>query len=113
MVDGIQFARDRIALLEAEIDRLNEFIRQSEKLFTDGWLGPVGAVEPNDQGTKMADRSAPVGEHSGTARKNGAVEDDEDSLALEPKTDESVGASLAKKNRPEPDRKSIFKRANS
>ena len=113
MADGIKFARDRIALLKAETDRLNEFIRQSEKLFTDGWLGPVGAVEPNDQGTKMADRSAPVGEHSGTARKNGAVEDDEDSLTLEPKTDESVGASLAKKNKPEPDRKSIFKRPNS
>ncbi len=113
MADGIEFARDRIALLKAEIDRLNEFIRQSERLFSDGWLGPVGAADLNGQGTEIADRSAPVGEDSGTASKNGAVEDDKDTLTLVPKPDESVGASLAKKNSPEPDRKSIFKRANS
>ncbi len=111
MADGIKFASNRIAFLEAEITRLKEFIGVSEKLFKDGWLGtPDGSVE-SGHCTAEVSGSATVGKNSGTARKNDAVEGDDDLAALELKSEEQVIASSAKKNESKPDRKSIFRRS--
>ncbi len=111
MADGIKFASNRIAILEAEITRLKEFIGVSEKLFKDGWLGTPDGSDESGHCTAEVSGSATVGKNSGTPRKNDAVEGDDDSAAPELKLEEQVSASLAKKNGSNPDRKTIFRRS--
>jgi len=111
MADGIKFASNRIAILEAEITRLKEFIGVSEKLFKDGWLGTPDGSDESGHCTAEVSGSATVGKNSGTPRKNDAVEGDDDSAAPELKLKEQVSASLAKKNGSNPDRKTIFRRS--
>ena len=111
MADGIKFASNRINILQAEIDRLKQFIGVSEKLFKDGWLGTTDGSDESDHCTAEVSGSATVGGNSGTARKNDAVEGDDDLAARELKSEEQVSASRAKKNGSEPNRKSIFRRS--
>ncbi len=111
MADGIKFASNRIAFLEAEITRLKEFIGVSEKLFKEGWLGTTDGSDESGHCTAEVSGSATVGKNSGTARKNDAVEGDDDLAARELKSEEQVSPARAKKNGSEPDRKSIFRRS--
>ena len=107
MTDGIKFASDRIAILEAEMTRLREFIRVSEKLFKEGWLGMTD--RPNESGQSDAEVSGTeaVGKKTGTARKNDAVEGNGDLPAHELKSEELKSALRAKKNGPEPDQMTL------
>jgi hypothetical protein len=111
MTDGIKFASDRIAILEAEMARLREFIHVSEKLFKEGWLGMTDG--PNESGQSDAEVSGTeaVGKKTGTARKNNAVEGDGDLPARELKSEEQMNWLRPKKNGAEPERKTIFRRA--
>ncbi len=111
MADGIKFASNRIAILEAEKARLKQFINVSEKLFKVGWLGTTDGSDESGHCTAKVSGSATVGKNSETARKNDAVEGDDDLAARELKPEEQVSASLAKKNGSDPDRKTIFRRS--
>jgi len=111
MADGIKFASNRINILQAEIARLKQFIDVSEKLFKDGWLGTTDGSDESDHCTAEVGGSATVGGNSGTARKNDAVEGDDDLAARELKSEEQVSPARAKKNGSEPDRKTIFRRS--
>ena len=111
MADGIKFASNRIAFLEAEITRLKEFIGVSEKLFNEGWLGTPDGSDESGHCTAKVSGSATVGKNSGAARKNDAVEGDDDLADRKLKIEEQVSAPLAKKNGSDPDRKTIFRRS--
>jgi len=110
MTDGVKFASNRIAILEAEIARLKEFVRVSEKLFRDGWLGTTDESKGSGHGNTKVSGTETVGKTSGTARKNDAVEGDDDLTARKPKSEEQMSALPAKKNGEDPDRKSLFRR---
>jgi hypothetical protein len=105
MTDGIKFASNRIAILEAEIARLREFIHVSEKLFKGGWLGMTDG--PNESGQSGAEVSGTeaVGKKNVTARINDAVEGDGDLPARELKSEEKMSLLRPKKNGAEPERK--------
>ncbi len=72
---------------------------------------PRASANESGHCTEEVSGSATVGKNSGTARKNDAVEGDDDLAALELKSEEQVIASSAKKNESKPDRKSIFRRS--
>ena len=105
MTDGIKFASNRIAILEAEMARLREFIRVSEKLFKEGWLGIADG--PNESGLSDAVMSGTeaVGKKNVTARIDDAVEGDGDLPARELKSEEQMSLLRPKKNGAEPERK--------
>lgn len=107
MADGVQFAKDRIAFFEAETDRLRHYIRMSEKLFAQGWLGPADDADPRDAAPARTSQPASAEGAPRAAQGNGAAEDEDDSLTLELKGDDGE---LGKKNGADPDRKSIFRR---
>jgi hypothetical protein len=112
MTDGIKFASNRIAILEAEMARLRKFINVSEKLFKEGWLGITDG--PNESGQSDAEVSGTetVGKKTGTARKNDAVEGDGDLPARELKSEEQMNLLRPKKNGADPEgKKTLFRRA--
>jgi hypothetical protein len=110
MTDGIKFASDRIAILEAEMARLREFIRVSEKLFKGGWLGMTDGLNENGQSDAKVSGTEAVSKKTGTARTNDAVEGDGDLPARELEFEEQMSALRLKKNGAEPDRKTLFRR---
>ena len=112
MTDGIKFASDRIAILEAEMARLREFIRVSEKLFKEGWLGMTDGPNVSGQSDAEVSGTEAVGKKNGPARKRDAVEGDVDLPARELKSEEQMSLLRPKKNGAEPERKkTIFRRA--
>jgi hypothetical protein len=72
---------------------------------------PRASANESGHCTAEVSGSATVGKNSGTAKKDDAVEGDDDLAARELKSEEQVTASRAKKNGSEPDRKSIFRRS--
>ena len=72
---------------------------------------PRASANESGDCTAEVSGSATVGKNSETARKNDAVEGDDDLAARELKSEEQVSASRAKKNGSEPNRKSIFRRS--
>ena len=111
MADGIKIASNRIAILEAEVTRLKQFIGVSERLFKEGWLGTTDGSDESGHCTAEVSGSATGGKNSGTTRKNDAVEGDDDLAARELRSEEQVSASRAETNGSEPDRKTIFRRS--
>ena len=112
MTDGIKFASNRIAILEAEMARLREFIHVSKKLLNGGWLGMTDG--PNEWGQRDAEVSGTeaVGKKNVPARKNDAVEGDGDLPARELKSEEQMSLLRSKKNGAEPERKkTLFRQA--
>jgi len=114
MADGVKFANERIALLEAEIERLQNFIRLSEKLFAEGWLGLVDDADQNAAAVSEKGAFAPATSAASRAVKNGGPGNDEDDrIVLELKSHDEDPASLREKNGADPECENLFRRSNA
>jgi hypothetical protein len=119
MADSVEFAKDRVAALQgeihcfqAEINRLKDYIRMSEKLVQEGWLGPARKNDPNHDAAALPSPLASVAGASGPGRQD-KLGKDEDDTALELTNGKPDRDLPRKASGSEPDRKSIFRRANA
>lgn len=119
MADSVEFAKDRVAALQseihcfqAEINRLKDYIRMSEKLVQEGWLGPARKNDPNKDAAALPSPRASVPDASGPDRQDKSG-DDEDDTALELTNDTPDRDLPRKASGSESDRKSIFRRATA
>lgn len=118
MADSVELAKDRVTALQtevhhfqAEINRLKDYIRLSEKLLQEGWLGPVRKAEQS--GTAEKSGQLPALRAALDANGDDTSDDSEDEMPLELKRDETDIAVLEKAAISEPKRKSLFNRATA
>lgn len=119
MADSVELAKDRVTALQteihcfqAEINRLKDYIRMSEKLVQEGWLGPARKNDPKDDAAAQASQPPSVRDASGVVRQD-KLDEDEDDLPLELTSGKPDLTLPREATKPGPDRKSIFRRANA
>jgi hypothetical protein len=100
MTDVLKIAKDRRAVLKAEVEKLEEFIRTADSLIKHGRL--ILGDRASTPGLGATGPSAPIGASKGPAptTRDGAVAKSEDSLALKAGAANPAPASSADRDTP-------------